>query len=68
MHLIQCAENGIKDVSLTVVQADTKYAAVWGLRYLSTDDASTWPNNAMAKYYGIDSIIGTDEAYIQPTS
>lgn len=68
VHLIQCAENGIKDVSLTVVQADTKYAAVWGLRYLSTDDASTWPNNAMAKYYGIDSIIGTDEAYIQPTS
>ena len=57
-YLIQCAEDGTKDVMLPVVYADTKYAAVEGLRYLSTEDPTTWPNNAMARYYGVDSILG----------
>ena len=57
-YLIQCAEDGTKDVMLPVVYADTKYAAVGGLRYLSTEDPTTWPNNAMARYYGVDSILG----------
>lgn len=59
-HLLECAETGKMDVVLPVTHADTKYAAVFELRYLSTEDPTTWPNNAMADYYGVDSILGVD--------
>lgn len=59
-YLTECAAVGTMDVELPVVHADTKYAAVFDLRYLSTEDPTTWPNNAMANYYGLNSILGVD--------
>ena len=60
VYLTQCAETGVMDVQLPMTKTKTKYAAVYDLRYLSTEDATTWPNNAMAKYYGVDSILGIE--------
>lgn len=59
-YLIQCAEDGVKDVVLPIVNPDTKYSAIWGLQYLSAETANTWPNDAMAKYFGLDSILGKE--------
>ena len=59
-YLIQCAEDGVKDAVIPIVDPDTKYSAVWGLTYLSAETANTWPNDAMAKYFGLDSILGIE--------
>jgi hypothetical protein len=37
----------------------TKYNALSGLRYLSTDAQDPWPNIYLAKYYGIGEIHGS---------
>lgn len=59
-RLIASVEDGEKDITLPIVHADTKYSAVWGLRYLAEGDPDNWPNNSMADYFGADSITGVD--------
>ena len=54
----ECIANGEKDIQLPRPYAKTKYSAIEGLDYLSTEDASDWSNVYMALYYGFDSIIG----------
>ena len=54
----ECIANGEKDIQLPRPYARTKYSAIEGLDYLSTEDASDWANVYMALYYGFDSIIG----------
>lgn len=49
---------GELDVTANVVLPRTPYSGFWDLRDLSTEDPNTWPNYDMARYYGIDSIIG----------
>lgn len=56
--IAECKEQGQLDVELPVVTPQTKYSVVYEGRYLSTEDATTWPNIGMAKYYGVDSLIG----------
>ena len=56
--ITQAAANGEKDVQLPRFYAETKYSAVEGLPYLNTEDSSDWPNVYMAKYYGVDTVIG----------
>ena len=51
-------EKGNLDVTANVVQPHTPYSGFWGLRDLSTEDTQTWPNYDMARFYGIDSILG----------
>lgn len=51
-------EAGDLDVTANVVQPRTPYSGFYGLRDLSTEDPTTWPNGGMALYYGINSIIG----------
>lgn len=51
-------ENGEGDVVANVVLPQTQWSGFWGLRDLSTEDPTTWPNYGMARYYGVDSIIG----------
>lgn len=51
-------EAGQLDVTANVVQSHTPYSGFWGLRDLSTEDTQTWPNYDMARFYGIDSILG----------
>ena len=52
------AENGERDVQLPRFYAETKYSAIEGLPYLELDDPNDWSNVYMAKYYGVDSVIG----------
>lgn len=65
-YLYQCAENGVMDVLLPIHTPSTKYSALYDLRYLVTDDPNDWPNNAMARYYGVDTILGIAPEYILP--
>lgn len=45
---------------LPVLTAETKYSAVDGLIYLSTSNTEYWSNLYMAKYYGVETIVGTE--------
>lgn len=51
-------ESGETELILDIVVPSTQYSPFWDLRDLSTEDAQTWPNSSMAKYYGADSILG----------
>ena len=58
-ELIQtAAANGERVIEVPRPYAHTKYSALEGLPYLNTEDPSDWPNVYMAKYYGVDRIIG----------
>ena len=48
---------GERDVTANVVIPQTRWSGYWGVRDL-TDDPDTWPNHDMARYYGLDSLIG----------
>lgn len=49
---------GELDITLPLINPSTKYSACFGLRDLSTETSQTWPNVSMAKYYGLESILG----------
>lgn len=57
-HVYACKEQGIMDVTIDRLQIETRYSAAYGLKYIDTGNAEAWPNYSMAKYYGINSIIG----------
>ena len=65
-YLYQCAQEGIVDVELPIVLPGTHYAGLKDQRYLSVEDPNDWPNNAMARYYGVDTILGIAPEYILP--
>ena len=52
------AANGETDLQVPRPYAHTKYSALEGLPYLNTEDPTDWPNVYMARYYGVNSIIG----------
>lgn len=52
---------GERDIILPLVESSTKYSGIYCLRYLDTEDPDTWPNKDMAKYYGVDSLLGYAE-------
>lgn len=54
----QAKESGETDLVLDVVECQTMYSPFWDLRDLSDEDTATWPNSSMAKYYGVNSILG----------
>lgn len=49
---------GVRDVVANTVIPTTRWSGFWELRDLSPTDPKTWPNGAMAYYYGLDSILG----------
>lgn len=53
-----CAAAGEDEVMLPRYYSETKYSALAGLNYLSTEDADDWANHYMARYYGVDSVTG----------
>jgi len=57
-YIIACKEEGIMDVEVPLFFSETKYSATKGLFYMSSTDSNVWPNTSMAKYFGVDSIIG----------
>ena len=54
----EAAANGETDLQVPRPYAHTKYSALEGLPYLNTEDPTDWPNVYMARYYGVNSIIG----------
>ncbi len=56
--IAKAAENGEAHVQLPRPYAETKYSALEGLAYLNTEDVTDWPNVYMAKYYGVETVIG----------
>ena len=53
-----CAARGEKEVELWRPYARTSWSALEGLAYLNTEDPTDWPNVYMAKFYGVDKVIG----------
>lgn len=49
---------GERDLVLPCIYGETKYSAFWNTTDLNTETSDTWPNTQMAKYYGVDSILG----------
>ncbi|MCD8144062.1 MAG: DUF6056 family protein [Oscillospiraceae bacterium] len=56
--IAEAVEAGETDLTLACIHPSTQYSAAWGLKDLDTEDSTSWPNNSMAAYYGVDSIIG----------
>ena len=56
--ITEASANGEAHVQLPRHYANTKYSAVEGLPYLNTEDVNDWPNVYMAKYYGVETVIG----------
>lgn len=52
---------GIRQVTANVVIPQTRWSGYWGLQDLSRDSPDTWPNGAMARYYGLDALLGEGE-------
>lgn len=57
-QIISCRDNGQLDVEIPVVFSQTKYTVLCGAKYIDTEDPTSWPNDTMAAYYGVNSIIG----------
>ncbi len=55
--LQEAAENGKQEVYLPILHSETKYGVLFELKYLDTDP-ETWPNHDMAKFHGLDAVIG----------
>ncbi len=49
---------GNTQIVIPVVFAETRFCALYDLKYIDTQTADTWPNVSMAVYYGVDSIKG----------
>ncbi|MBQ6265139.1 MAG: hypothetical protein IJK60_06790 [Clostridia bacterium] len=57
-YILDCRNNGQYDVKIQDILPKTKYSAIDGLKYIDTADCDSWPNDSMAKYYGVNSITG----------
>ena len=56
--ILQQAAQGKQDIEVHVFTPITGYSPAYNLKYLDTEDPESWPNNSMARYYGVHSIIG----------
>lgn len=56
--ILESREKGDLDVDLPVFYPATKYSVIYDAKYLDMENPESWPNRAMAKYYGVNSIIG----------
>ncbi len=57
--LEEAAQNGETEVHLPILKSETKYGVLFELKYLDTDP-ETWPNHDMAKFHGLDAVIGVN--------
>lgn len=54
-------DSGVAHIKIPMVYAESKYSALYFMKYLDEKDVHSWPNDDMAKYYGVESILGVDE-------
>ena len=48
---------GITKIYVDMLHPQTEYSPVYMLKDLDSSDPFSWPNNYMAKYYGVDVIF-----------
>lgn len=51
---------GSRDLILPKITVSTKYSAQYGLADLDSSEKNTWFNRVVARYYEVDSVLGTD--------
>lgn len=54
-------QSGKSNLELPVITSETKYSSKYGLKDLDISDCTSYPNYCMAKYYGVDSILGISD-------
>lgn len=60
-YICEQRDAGVMDISVPVVVGRGQYSAMFDLKYLDEEDVTTWPNYHMARYYGVNSLIGVSE-------
>lgn len=53
----QCADEGREVAEIKDLSPESKYSPGYGLIYVQTDP-DKWPNTDMARYYGVEAIVG----------
>lgn len=53
-------DNGSRNITLPQITVSTKYSAQYDSADLDSKEKNAWFNRAMARYYGVDSVLGTD--------
>lgn len=53
-------DSGSRDLTLPKIIVSTKYSAQYGLADLDSSEKNVWFNRVVARYYGVDSVLGTD--------
>ena len=51
---------GEQEIVLDIIYGATKYSAVNYLKDLDLENPHSWPNSYMARYYGVDLVLGND--------
>jgi hypothetical protein len=59
--ICESRDQGIMNVEIPWITSDSRYSALNELKYVDTEDCFTYPNDAMAVYYGVETIIGIEE-------
>ena len=54
-------EAGVKNIEVENIKPRTKYSVLYGTEFLNETTSDIFPNSFVAKYYGIDSILGYPE-------
>lgn len=61
-YILSCKEKGILDISIPIVEPETKYSNGYNL---NPDEPDDYPNDSIAKYYGLNSILGIESEEAQ---
>ncbi len=56
--IMNAKANNEDSVTITIPAVETKYSAAYATHYADTKNPESWPNTAIAKYYGIDTVSG----------
>ena len=64
-YLSECAANGVDEVTVEMIDAQTRYSSSYRLPDLNTENPTVYPNRDYEKYYGIPVILGIDESTLE---
>ena len=51
---------GNLDIVLPLPHPKSSYSIAYDMQYLDTKDPDTWPNDSMARYFGVNSLLGQE--------
>lgn len=60
IYICQSRDQGVMDVSIPNVTSDTKYGIAYEALSLDSQDPTSWMNQVMARFYGVDTILGIE--------